>query len=57
MAWHLWMLENVMTADHTILIPTRFLEGTNHIPAVHGGYSTYQGSHSQHYTHRINEPD
>jgi hypothetical protein len=46
------MLENVMAACHSILVPARILEHPNKVPAVHGGYNTYQYGHSQHYTYR-----
>jgi len=57
MTWFRCMLENVMAACHSILVPARILEHPNKVPAVHGGYNTYQCGHSQHYTHRDNDAE
>jgi len=51
------MLENVMAACHSILVPARILEHPNKVPAVHGGYNTYRYEHSQHYTRRFMTPN
>ena len=42
MTWFRCMLENVMAACHSILVPARILEHPNKVPAVHGGYNTYR---------------
>src|SRR5216683_1208165 len=57
MTWFRCMLENVIAACHSILVPARILEHPNKVPAVHGGYNTYRYGHSQHYTHRDHDAE
>ncbi len=57
MIWFRCMLENVMAACHSILVPARILEHPNKVPTVHGGYNTYHCGRSQHYTHRDNDAE